>query len=158
MKTNRMLFWLGLAVYVTSFLLVGMVSPGNAATRGPIRGYTCAWGTIVAPWVFASSWSKGIWSFLMPAIVISGLINPMFIGAVIALVRQRRRSFVVLRVIVLAMLPICWISFLLFHPREGYFLWTLGMLLVLFSGLQTRSTTASILKPAVSQFERLANP
>jgi hypothetical protein len=157
MKTNRLIFWLGLAVYVTSFLLVGMVSPGNPATRGPIRGYTCAWGTIVAPWVFASSWSKGILPFLIPAIVISGLINPMFIGAVIALLRQRRRSFAVLRVIVLAMLPFCWISFLLFHPREGYFLWTLGMLLVLFSSFRTRSTTDSIVKPTVSGFERPAN-
>jgi hypothetical protein len=55
------------------------------------------------------------------------------------------------------MLPFCWISFLLFHPREGYFLWTLGMLLVLFSSFQTRSTTASILKPTVSGLERLAD-
>ena len=150
METNRVIFWLGLAAYLASFLLVGMVSPGNAATRGPIRGYTCAWATIVGPWLFASMWTKGIWPIVIPALVISGLINPVFLGAVIALLRQRRHSFVVLRIIVLAMLPFCWISFLLFHPREGYFLWTMGMLLVLFSGPRTHPTTASILKPKVS--------
>ena len=148
LKTNRMVFWVGLAAYLASFLLVGVVSPGNAATRGPIRGYACAWSTLVAPWLFASMWSKGILPILMPAMVISGLINPVFIGAVIASLRQRWHSFVVLRIINLAMLPFCWISFLLVRPREGYFLWTLGMLLVLFSSVRARPTTVSILRAA----------
>jgi hypothetical protein len=40
-----------------------------------------------------------------------------------------------LRNVILLMLPFCWIVFLYRHiyPREGYFLWTGGMLLVLFS-------------------------
>jgi hypothetical protein len=143
MKTSRTIFWLGLVIYATSFFLVGMESPGNAATRSPMRGYTCAWTALIAPWAFAGLWSSGILAVFMPAIVISGLINPLFIAAVIVLFRHRRRPFLILRVIVLSMIPFCWISFLLLRPREGFVLWTLGMLLVLFSGYEALSTASS---------------
>jgi len=144
MNTSSIIFRLGWAAYVASFLLVAAVGPGNAATRSPIRGYACAWVAIVVPWSLAGMWSKGLLPVLMPALVITGLINPAFIGAVVALLRERRRSFVVLRAIVLAMLPFSWVSFLLVQPREGYFVWTSGMLLVLFSGLPARPTDVSM--------------
>jgi hypothetical protein len=40
------------------------------------------------------------------------------------------------------MMPFCWVVFLAMelHPREGYYLWTLGMVVVLFAeGLGRRA-------------------
>jgi hypothetical protein len=46
-----------------------------------------------------------------------------------------------LRIVILIFLPFSWVVFVTRHiyPREGYFLWSIGMLLTLFSvelGLQ----------------------
>ncbi len=41
----------------------------------------------------------------------------------------------VLRIVVILMIPFCWVVFHYesLHPREGHFVWIIGMLLVLFS-------------------------
>lgn len=69
-------------------------------------------------------------------IAISGSINIVFIVAAIQhLVAPARATFQALRVAVIVMMPLCWVVFRNqdLRPREGYMLWTLGMLLVLFS-------------------------
>jgi hypothetical protein len=142
MEINRTILWIGSAIYIASFFLVAVEGPGGApSTRGPILGYMCAWMAVVAPWAIGSDWSRGVMPILMPGLLITGLINPVFIAGVIALLQRKRRSFVVLRAIVLSMIPFSWICFFFVLPREGYFLWTLGMLLVLFSNIWEQRTT-----------------
>jgi len=53
----------------------------------------------------------------------------------LALHRQYERTVAILRIVVLLMMPFCWV---VFHdhesyPREGHFLWLFGMVLVVFS-------------------------
>lgn len=110
-----------------------------------MRGYACAGWALVAPW-FVRPWSGGALLVFVPAALISGLINPVFIAALVALLKQHWRLFRVLRVFVLLMLPFCWITFEILRPREGYFLWTLGMLLVFFSNSWKQSTVPSDLR------------
>ena len=110
-----------------------------------MRGYACAGWALVAPW-FVHPWSGGALLVFVPAALISGLINPVFIAALVALLKQHWRLFRVLRVFVLLMLPFCWITFEILRPREGYVLWTLGMLLVLFSNSWKQPTVPSDLR------------
>jgi hypothetical protein len=80
----------------------------RAACQNPAGG--CEW-RIVEPFSIASS----------------GFINPLFFAWVF-------RPPKVLRTVLLAMMPFCWVVFYLepLYPREGYFLWTASMLAVLF--------------------------
>jgi hypothetical protein len=134
MKINRATFSIGLLIYIASFFLLSVAGPGSAATRGQVRGYLCAWFALIIPWAQIESWPKGILPILMPATVIVGLINPIFIASVIVLLKHIQRPFVVLRIIVLCMFPFCLIPFFFgFRPREGFAVWIVGMLLVLFS-------------------------
>jgi hypothetical protein len=66
----------------------------------------------------------------------SGFINLLFL---VWLFKQKK----LLRTAVLAMMPFCWVVFYLesLRPREGYFVWTLSILLVLFS---ERSSSKSL--------------
>jgi hypothetical protein len=92
------------------------------------------------PWIYVHHHSVG--SFLTDApienvsIAISGWINPVFFLAVLFQVIGKTLELTrILRNVILLMFPFCWIVFLHRHvyPREGYFLWIGGMLLVLFS-------------------------
>ena len=74
--------------------------------------------------------------FERASLFFSGLINPLFLESVIlVLVKPSRQLVLIAKVLFLLMMPFCWITFHYegLHPREGYFLWILGMLLVLFS-------------------------
>ena len=70
------------------------------------------------------------------SILFSGWINPAFlVTLVLVLIKPRWRFSIVLRYIVTLMFVFCWIVFFQLHlyPRQGYFLWMLGILLALFS-------------------------
>lgn len=60
-------------------------------------------------------------------LMISGWINPVFLLYLVMPTALLRRM-------VLCVIPLCWIFFFYERliPREGHFLWLLGMLLVLF--------------------------
>jgi hypothetical protein len=133
---NRKLFGVGLLIYVTSFFLVGASGPGSQLAQSDPRGYFWAFWALVLPWTEIDLWTRGAGPFLMPATVIVGLINPVFLLAVVSLVKERDRLFSALKFSVFLMLPFCLVHFLLFRffPREGFVFWTTGMLLVLFSG------------------------
>jgi hypothetical protein len=135
------LFWAGFLMYAASFFLVA-VSEGSLFGDINARGAVCAWAMLIGPFSDAKA-------LLHPSIftlvnyfsgVISGLINPIFLVAVV------RRS-VVLRNVVLLMVPFCWIVFyhVRLYPREGYILWIIGMLLVLFSVRIERSKEVSVM-------------
>jgi len=70
------------------------------------------------------------------ALVISGWINPVFLIVVALMLRGGyQRTEAILKVFVLLMIPFGWVVFYRysFYPREGHFLWILGMVLALFS-------------------------
>jgi hypothetical protein len=71
------------------------------------------------------------------SLLVAGWINPVFLtAAFLMLAETHQRLVVVLKVAVLLMIPFTWLFFASFgdsYPREGYFLWVFGMLLVLFS-------------------------
>lgn len=155
-KTKPRLFYFGLVIYLASFFLVGAGGPGQAPPSHGSRGYFLAWWALLIPWINIDLWTKGLGPILMPATAVSGLINPIFISGVFTLVVGYRRAFAVLRVIVLSMMPFCWpLFFMGFRPREGYFVWTLGILLVLFStSLERPAISSSPFKMTVAKQQR----
>jgi hypothetical protein len=141
------IFFIGLTAYAFSFVLV-------AVNVGPtlIGGFECAIIT-----------SQSLLNLLEPrtllkgdvlktlALLGSGSVNIIFLVAVIfRWSRRGSRVFAMSRVIVLIMILCCWV--VMYgegaHPREGHFLWIVGMLLVLFCGdlsklLRPRTTSAA---------------
>ncbi len=138
MSRKKTLFWLGMAIYAVSFALVAVADrwPG----RGLMRGYQAAlfsiWLTLGENplsdhWLFHDSKLEYV------SLLISGLINPLFIVILILAAKGYQRAIATLRIIVLLMIPFCWVVFFSgqgSYPREGYFLWLLGMILALFCG------------------------
>jgi hypothetical protein len=148
------LFWIGLFIYVASFFLaaVGQSLPGSRS----IPGYSCAFFALVDPIQSPLHRYGGIYEhkeFEYYSMIVSGSINLAILGFV-GLIVCGHKSWVanVLRILVPFMIPFCWVVFHYqkFYPREGYFLWTLGILLVLFSNqrkwLTPSDGTSSVLK------------
>ena|SRR6266496_4895738 len=136
MSPKRTLFWVGLLIYSISFALFwGSRVPGC----GPSRGYLAAIFALVLPLKenpFSVGWLFHDMIFEYVALLISGWINPVFLIVVAFMLRQRyQRTVAILRIIVLLMFPFCWVVFYYygFYPREGHFLWLVGMVMVLFS-------------------------
>jgi hypothetical protein len=78
----------------------------------------------------------GISALESTSLFVSGLINLVFLAIVILmLVKPSHRLVLIAKVALLLMAPFCWVVFHYegLYPREGYFLWIFGMLLVLFS-------------------------
>ncbi|MGC2419987.1 MAG: hypothetical protein WA434_19755 [Candidatus Acidiferrales bacterium] len=70
------------------------------------------------------------------SLFMSGCVNPVFlVAAALGFSGGHQRSMAVLRIVVILMIPFCWIVFHYesMYPREGHFVWIIGMLLVLFS-------------------------
>jgi hypothetical protein len=128
MANRRTIFWVGLAGYATSFFLVAAV---GSPPVGSFCGYDCAYIALLNPWTEAETLRDLTASNLAAyfAIAFSGLINPLFLVSIF-------KPSKLLRAALLSMMPFCWAVFYLesLYPREGYFLWTLSILLVLFSG------------------------
>jgi hypothetical protein len=124
----------GLSIYVGSFFLLAIGDLERLV--GPVRGYSCAELTLVSP--FAEDGrsllhEKPIEYF---SLLGSGLINPLFLTAFfLQLFRARPMAIIVLRNLTILMIPLCWVYFRYehFYPREGHFLWIVGMLLTLFA-------------------------
>jgi hypothetical protein len=116
----------GVLLFALSFFLIA-VGPG----RGDLAiGFVCAYFTLQ----YSVLGAKALLHPSASAIAhyfsysVSGWINPFFL-------LNLRKPTRTVRNLLLAMMPFCWVVFYdenLF-PREGYFLWTLGMLLTLFS-------------------------
>jgi hypothetical protein len=147
-RINRTVFGIGLCIYLASFFLIAASGPGPATHPGS-RGYSWAWWALVIPWQEIGLWSPT--PLLLPAVAVVGLINPIFLIAVVMLVVHYRRCFAVLRIIVLSMFPFCWIPFLFgIHPRQGYARWIIGMVVTLFSNRREQPSASSLLfKPTV---------
>jgi hypothetical protein len=122
-------------MYSTSFFLVAVARFEQATSAS--RGYYCAFLALVLPLRYPfQTGGPFIDRFEYFSLLISGLTNPVFLTYV-ALVSTGRngRAVRALRIILPLMLPFCWVVFHYqdFWPREGYFLWIFGMLVVLLS-------------------------
>jgi hypothetical protein len=140
-KTSLKVFWFGLFIYVASFCLVALVLVSPAGNRS-LFGFASAFMAFTIPLteiklaiINSVPFSFPIWVLL--CIFVSGWTNLVFLATVVLdLVQLHPRAVSALRVVVLSMIPFNWIiAFYVFHtyPREGHFLWIIGMLLVLFS-------------------------
>ena len=147
MPRQLKIFWTGILLYAVSFFLfaVGLPLPQGS----PYPGFFCAYFAFVFSFQ-STHLGPPFHGRLLPfvALVVSGWINPVFLlSAFLDLTGQYQRTVNVLRIVVLSMIPFCWVFLYSFHlyPREGHFLWILGMLMALFSarlsqiGNQSRS-------------------
>jgi hypothetical protein len=130
-------YWIGLLIYAASFLLVAVADFDR--TTSVARGYYCAFVAFVLPLRATPMQTGGPFAdrpLEYFSVLISGLINPVFlIYVALASAERTGRAIRALRVIVPLMIPFCWVVFHYerYDPREGHFLWILGMLLVLYS-------------------------
>jgi hypothetical protein len=138
---QRIVFWTGLLLYVASFFpgifgyrLVA-VKTHNPTTIGgyyEFTGFDCAKAALLGPW--EEHGPRDVSDF---SLLISGWINPLLVITVfLALWKKYPRATAILRIMILLMIPFCWVFFYYTesYPREGHFLWVIGMLLMLFSG------------------------
>ena len=128
---------IGLLLYVVSFFLPALA--GRVVTSDYAPGWACAFYSVTLSWgdlPFPRGGYFGDKVFEWVSLLISSWINLMFLAA-LAFTWKGKPSRVasVLRIIVVAMIPFCWVVFVYeeSYPREGHFVWIAGMLLVLFS-------------------------
>jgi hypothetical protein len=78
------------------------------------------------------------------ALLITGLINPLFLAMFVTVLRRRRHDVDILRLVLVVMMLCCGIVFCAFgmYPREGFLVWVLGMLLVVSSAELGAATAA----------------
>jgi hypothetical protein len=143
---NPALFRLGLVIYVLSFFLIA--TGDSQGPTGRMRGYECAYLAIASALTstpFSPASADYAPPFLYLSILISGLINLVFLGyATLAFLKRTPRTARALKFALLSMIPFCWVVFhhLAVYPREGHVFWVIGMLLVLFSSWKHVPTQA----------------
>jgi hypothetical protein len=156
MRAERLAFWTGFLLYAVSLLLPAVAGRGVYTPELPsVAGCTLDW--FLFPMTYISLHGPGGTSDFFTddpiknvSIAISGWINPVFLFTVLlALVGKTPILTRVFRNIVIVMMPFCWIAFRYsgVYPREGYFLWTGAMLLVLLSSKLTRDSTLTAVAP-----------
>ena len=135
-------FWSGILLYVTA-LFLPFAGIRGVNGQAPPSGVAVFVDWIIFPWVY-THW-HGFQAFVgdspikHPSLVISGCINPVFLlGTVLVLMNKAARTIRRVRYLVFLMIPFTWIVFVCDHtyPREGYVLWVLGMVLVLYPDRQ----------------------
>ena len=142
MKISRVLLLIGFVLYVTSFFLFAVALAGSTSEAGGIRGYICAAITLIMPFSHDGWRLLHTDSFRYLALLISGLINPVFLITVIALlIRPRGRFPGILRFCLPVMFVFSWVTLHYEHlaPRSGHFLWVGSILLAAFSTLFVRA-------------------
>jgi hypothetical protein len=143
MSRKKTLFGIGMALYAVSFALVAVAD--RHPSSGSLRGYAAA---IFSIWAVLSEnplsdhWLFQGKEFAYVSLLVSSLINPLFLVTLTMAARGYQQTVAILKVILLLMIPFCLIGFgfQTSYPREGFFLWVSGMVLALFSGfLQSES-------------------
>jgi hypothetical protein len=148
-NNRRFVFWFGLALYVASFFLPSIVN-----FNGPVPG----WASLQATGLIALIEIKDLLHgdppvlpyFEIFSVFVVALINPIFwIYAAASLFRPQGPVVLISRILVPFMIPFCWVIFHYqwFRPREGHFVWILGMLLVLASGYSVHRPSSPIGQP-----------
>jgi hypothetical protein len=136
---GRLCFWLGFLIYVASFWLTAIVGPGVFTPKPPSVA-TLVIESLLIPLSYVRQYSLSVLledlAFKNVSFASVGWINPIFLFTMILMLVDRTPSLsTILRCTVLLLVPLCWIALIYrnVYPREGYFLWTAGILLVLFS-------------------------
>ena len=124
----RAVLLIGLAAYAVSYFL--------PATGGAVRlrGWQAAWISLSA--IAHPARVTGPWFGEYLAVLVSGLINPLFlVTCTLALRNPYARTVAVLRIALLVMFGACWVVFRAEHatPAAGYFLWIVSMAAALFA-------------------------
>jgi hypothetical protein len=132
---------LGLAIYAVSFALNAV--RGADASSTSYSGWFCARFTLTYTWNLISKFSMPPLDQILSvfSMVISGWINPIFLLSLFLRIwRQTRATAAVLTAVLPALQICCWIVFVTDRliPREGYFLWVAGMLIVPFAAKLAR--------------------
>src|SRR5213078_2424220 len=127
---GRSCFWLGLLIYVGSFWLTAVAGPGVWTLRPPSIAIWVIKAFIISLNYLHQSHVETFLGDLTPMNVsgmLNGWINPVFFLAV-----KTPRYTSIFPYVVLWMVLLCWVALLYQHvyPREGYILWTAGILLV----------------------------
>jgi hypothetical protein len=141
MKMNRVIALICLLFYVGSFFLTAVKDSGATISDSGYRGYLCAWVTLLSPWGSDGMRMLRQGALEYFAILFSGWINPVFlVTAAMLWAKPNGRAGAFLRIVVVLMLPACWIVFHNEHKRPwiGYWLWTAAMLMALFSTMLAR--------------------
>jgi hypothetical protein len=130
-----------LAIYGISFFLVALGATSGSPGSKPFYGFECAISGLWVPWEQARLFLfQDVPPLFGPlayiSLLISGLINPLFLFvALLDLADFQQRLASILRKVILGMFPFAWFfAFYYLHafPREGHFLWIVGMLLTLY--------------------------
>jgi hypothetical protein len=130
-------FWVGLIIYLISFFIPAVAS--TIPNTSSLSGWFCAYYSLFRPLQFLSG-SQGTGRHSGPPEMLSlfgsGMINVFFFFALHLILSDRPRPVVLfsLKVLIVMSLPLCWVVFHYekMYPLWGYFLWIVGMLLVLF--------------------------
>jgi hypothetical protein len=141
MKIYLLLLGFGVLLYVAAFRLPAVFEPGSA----PLRGYDCAVVTLIQVWTRENRALIHEEPLNYISLVISGWINPLFLISMILMpIRKAQKAVSIFRIIILLMIPFCWIVFytLKVRPREGHFLWIFGMALALFANKFRKAANA----------------
>jgi hypothetical protein len=146
-RAALIVYGIGLILYVTSFFL-------PAATTG-LPGYWAAYVTGIAAMGITKDLLHGVHSTepisVNLAILYSALVNPLFLlYAAAAPFKPRDPTVAFIRIVLPLLLPFSWVVFDYkdFHPSSGYWVWNLGILVVLSSGLRKPSAPAVSGPPA----------
>lgn len=140
-SVRRNLFLIGMLSYLGSFFLFAFGGGGGR----PVRGYYAAILAVLMlshqnPFSPTSIFQGNISEYV--ALLLSCWINPLFLITIaVILIERHQRVVAILRIILLVMIPFCWVVFYYerFYPREGHFVWIFGMALALLSpGFKTR--------------------
>ena len=136
MKRRRIVLVAAMVLYVASFFVGAVIDTPGSSSASRISGYDCAYLTLLFPWTRDALRSVQDHPLQYMGMLLSGWINPMFL-VTMGFLLKRRTGHVgeTLRIVLLLMFPACWLVFSEVHmrPTYGYFLWTIAMLLALFS-------------------------
>ena len=132
--SRRVMVVVGLSIYVISFFLLAASDFGRLT--GPLHGYFCAMYALFSPLSEDGRPLLHENPIEYFSLLSSGLINPLFLTTLLLqLFRVRPQVIVFLRTLTVLIIPLTWIVFHHegYYPREGYFLWMVGILLTLFA-------------------------
>lgn len=132
----------GLALYVGAFFLTGAQDVRDAFLDRGYPGWFCAVITLINVWGHDGLSLLRESPIQYFSLLFSGWINPLFLITLLTqFVWPKGRPALALRFILLLMFPACWIGFykMSLYPREGYFTWIAGMLLVVFTVPRARA-------------------
>lgn len=146
----------GIAMFAVSFILPAVKEASAGSSASGVPGYTCAVLTLEMPWTRDGRDVLKESPLRYFSILFSGWINPAFIVTLLlVLIKPRWLASTVLTYVVTFMFIFCWIVFYQWHlyPRQGYFLWMVGILLALYSSriLGTRSRPSEARKTDSSE-------